>query len=46
MADWRAEKQEQFGKRWREVEAILRVLEGHGIHVIDVTPNNISLRDS
>lgn len=43
LADWRAEKQEQFEGRWREVEAILRFLESYGIYMVDVTPNNISL---
>jgi len=43
MADWRAEKQEQFGSRWPEIEAILRALEGYGIYYIDVAPRNISL---
>lgn len=42
MADWRAEKQEQFGSRWPEVQAILRLLEGHGIYMVDVNPGNIS----
>jgi hypothetical protein len=45
MADWRAEKQEQFGPLWREVQAILRFLEGHGIFVEDVNPGNISFGD-
>lgn len=43
MADWRAEKIEQFGDRWPEAESILRQLERYGIHVIDVNPNNIAL---
>lgn len=43
LADWRAEKEEQFGPRWAEVEGILRFLEGYGIYMIDVSPNNISL---
>jgi len=42
LADWLKEKQEQFGPRWAEVQAILRELEGYGVFVIDVTPNNIS----
>jgi hypothetical protein len=42
LDEWRAEKQEQFGERWPEAQAILRFLEGLGIHLIDVTPNNIS----
>jgi len=45
LADWLAEKQEQFGPRWSEVKAILRALEGYGIHVVDVSPNNVSLPD-
>jgi len=45
MADWRAEKAEQFGSRWPEVQAILRVLEGHGVFMVDVNPGNISFGD-
>jgi hypothetical protein len=45
MADWRAEKEEQFGSRWPEVQAILRFLEGHGIFMADVNPGNISFGD-
>jgi hypothetical protein len=43
MADWRADKQEQFGKGWPEVLAILACLESHGIYMEDVSPSNISL---
>ena len=43
MADWLAEKQEQFEGRWPEVAAILGVLQGFGIHYIDVSPKNIAL---
>jgi hypothetical protein len=45
LADWRAEKQEQFGPRWPEVRAILRFLEGHDIFMVDVNPGNISFGD-
>lgn len=45
MAEWRTEKIEQFGKRWPTVEAIIRQLEEYGIHLVDVTPNNISFAD-
>ena len=41
MADWRAEKIEQFGENWPEAERILRELECLGIYVIDVHPGNI-----
>ena len=45
LADWRAEKQEQFGARWPDVEAILSTLEGHGILMLDVNPGNVSFDD-
>jgi hypothetical protein len=45
LADWRVEKQEQFGAHWPEVEAILRALESYGIHLVDVSPSNVSLSD-
>jgi hypothetical protein len=45
MADWRAEKQDQFGARWRDVQGILAVLEGYGIYMIDVNLGNISFGD-
>jgi hypothetical protein len=45
LAEWQAEKQEQFGKRWPDVQAILGILEGYGIFVVDVNPNNISWPD-
>jgi len=44
-ADWRSEKQEQFGSFWPEVQRILAALEGYGIHVHDVNPGNISFAD-
>ena len=45
MADWLADKKEQFGARWPEVQAILRALQAYGVHMEDVTPGNISLGD-
>jgi hypothetical protein len=45
LADWRTEKQEQFGPRWAEVQAILRELEGYGVFMIDVNPGNIAFAD-
>jgi hypothetical protein len=45
LADWHAEKQEQFGPHWPEVQAILGVLEGYGIFMVDVNPGNISFGD-
>jgi hypothetical protein len=43
LADRRAEKQEQFGSHWPEVQAILRVLERYGVFMMDLNPGNISL---
>src|ERR1700722_5440197 len=31
MAEWRAEKEEQFGSRWPEVQSSLRALEDYGV---------------
>jgi hypothetical protein len=45
LADWRAEKQDQFGPRWPEVQAILRALEGYGIFMLDVNPGNVAFDD-
>jgi hypothetical protein len=45
MADWRAEKIDQFGKHWPEVQQIIAVLEVHGIFLMDVHPKNISFLD-
>lgn len=45
LAEWRVEKQEQFGTRWPAVEAIVRALEGYGIYLLDVSPSNVSLGD-
>lgn len=45
IADWRAEKHDQFGTRWPEVEAILGSLEGYGIFMLDVNPGNVSFDD-
>jgi hypothetical protein len=42
LAEWQAEKHEQFGSRWPEVQAILRDLQSYGIFLIDVNPGNIS----
>jgi hypothetical protein len=45
MADWHAEKKEQFGARWGEAQAILRALETYGVFMIDVNPGNIAFAD-
>jgi hypothetical protein len=43
LDDWRAAKEEQFGDSWPEVEAILWSLKCLGIHLVDVSPNNIAI---
>ncbi|MBL8800016.1 MAG: hypothetical protein JNM56_39400 [Planctomycetia bacterium] len=45
-ADWQTEKREQFGRRWPEVQAVLRALEGYGIKMLDVNPGNVSFVES
>jgi hypothetical protein len=42
LAEWHAEKQEQFGPRWPEVQAILCFLQGYGVFMVDVNPGNVS----
>ena len=41
-ADWETERREQFEGRWPTVEAIMSELEKLGIHMVDVSPSNIS----
>lgn len=43
--EWRTEKQEQFGDRWTDVEAILSSLKRYGIYLVDVSPSNIAFSD-
>jgi hypothetical protein len=45
LADWEAEKREQFETLWPEVQTVLRALEGFGIYQTDVSPNNVRFRD-
>ena len=45
MADWRAEKAEQFEERWPEVQAILASFRSLGVIIQDVNPGNISFGD-
>jgi hypothetical protein len=42
LAEWRTEKQGQFGDRWPEVELILLSLERYGVYLVDVSPGNIA----
>ena len=46
LADWRIDKQEQFGRWWPEVELILASLERYGVFMVDVSPNSIAFSQS
>jgi hypothetical protein len=43
LTQWRAEKEEQFGPDWPEVQAILRALVACGVYMEDVSPGNVAL---
>jgi hypothetical protein len=46
IAEWRAEKLEQFGPRWPEVQAIIWELEEeYGVILHDVHPRNVQFGD-
>ena len=45
MAEWEADKKEQFGSRWPEVQAILRELESYGVIMSDVNAGNVSFEN-
>lgn len=45
MEDWRAEKREQFGERWGQVQDVMREFRRIGIFLADVKPGNIMFRD-
>jgi hypothetical protein len=44
LADWFAEKREQFGEDWPKAAAVVRALERLGIFMLDVHPGNIRAR--
>jgi len=41
-AEWEADKNEQFGARWPMVQAVMSALEELAIHLVDVSPSNIT----
>ena len=45
-AEWRQQREEEFGANWPVVEEILSVLSSYGVHMIDVHPRNIFFRES
>jgi hypothetical protein len=42
LADWDAEKREQFEGRWSAVQKILAAFAELGVYLLDVTPGNIA----
>jgi hypothetical protein len=42
IADWQAEKLEQFGEKWTDVQTVLGSLEAFGIYMVDVNPGNVA----
>jgi hypothetical protein len=44
-AEWEAEKREQFGARWKTVQAVRSDFEALGIYLVDVSPSNIAFVD-
>lgn len=45
MAEWLADKKEQFGKNWPHAARVLAGLRAHGVHMMDVHPGNIGFVD-
>lgn len=45
LAQWRSEKEEQFGDHWAEVELILASLKRLGIYLADISPSNIAFSE-
>jgi hypothetical protein len=45
-AEWREQKEEEFGSHWPRVEEVLSILRSYGIFMIDIHPRNIIFRDS
>lgn len=40
--EWEAQKREQFGIRWKTVQAVMDAFEEIGIYLVDVSPSNIA----
>ena len=43
--EWEIQKAEQFDARWRVVRSVLAAFEELDIHILDVTPKNITFLD-
>jgi hypothetical protein len=45
MEEWRAEKAEQFGDRWPEVQRVVAAFRKWKIYLADVKPGNIEFKE-
>lgn len=43
--EWESQKRDQFGTRWRTVQAVMEAFEEWGIFLTDVSPSNIAFAD-
>jgi hypothetical protein len=41
-AEWEAQKREQFGERWKTVQAIMGAFEEMDIYLVDISTSNIA----
>jgi hypothetical protein len=41
LAEWEAEKQEQFGENWSKAKAVVAAFHRFGVYLSDVSPSNI-----
>lgn len=46
LAEWQAEKAEQFGDRWKTVRLVISSFVPFGIYLADVKPGNIEFSSS
>jgi hypothetical protein len=45
LAEWEADKREQFGNDWPAARQVIAALERFGVYLVDVNPGNIRLRN-
>lgn len=41
LAEWEADKQEQFGESWSRARAVIAAFRRYGVYLSDVSPSNI-----
>jgi hypothetical protein len=45
LAEWEADKEEQFDDDWPAARRVIFALERYGVYLVDVNPGNIRLRN-